>query len=260
MTAMQPTGGRATTSCRCSSRTGPASSPGWRRCSPAAGYNIFSLAVAPTEDERFSRITIVVDVESAPLEQITKQLFKLIDVVKISELDPRRSVERELLLATVEADAETARPGGRAGRRSSRARSSPSGTDALTVSLDGHPDKLDDFEELLRGYGIVELQRTGRVALPKLDREARLRAAERKGQLMAANRVLRGRRRPVDHPGPQGGGHRLRLAGPRPRAEPEGLGRRRARRPARGLVVGGQGRGRRACGCCRSPRPPPRPT
>ena len=64
-------------------------------------YNIFSLAVAPAEDEGFSRITIVVDVDSSPLEQITKQLFKLIEVVKISELDPRRSVERELLLATI---------------------------------------------------------------------------------------------------------------------------------------------------------------
>ena len=74
------------------------------------GFNIYSLAVAPTDDERFSRITIVVDVESAPLEQITKQLFKLINVVKISELDPRHSVERELLLATVE---PTARPAAR---------------------------------------------------------------------------------------------------------------------------------------------------
>ncbi|HEX6569796.1 MAG TPA: acetolactate synthase small subunit, partial [Acidimicrobiales bacterium] len=53
------------------------------------GFNIFSLAVAPTEDDRFSRITIVVDVASAPLEQITKQLYKLVNVVKISELDPR---------------------------------------------------------------------------------------------------------------------------------------------------------------------------
>ena len=90
------------------------------------GYNIFSLAVAPTEDERFRRLTIVVDVESAPLEQIIKQLFKLIDVVKISELDPRRSVERELLLATVRADADDPGPGRGAGDRSSRARSSPS--------------------------------------------------------------------------------------------------------------------------------------
>ena len=70
------------------------------------GYNIFSLAVAPAEDENMSRITIVVDLESAPLEQIVKQLFKLVDVVKISELDPRRSIERELLLATVRVTAE----------------------------------------------------------------------------------------------------------------------------------------------------------
>src|SRR5918997_1626375 len=71
------------------------------------GYNIFSLAVAPTEDERFSRITIVVDVESSPLEQITKQLYKLVNVVKISELDPRDSVEQELMLATVRSGATT---------------------------------------------------------------------------------------------------------------------------------------------------------
>ena len=139
------------------------------------GYNIFSLAVAPTGDERFSRITIVVDVESAPLEQIVKQLFKLIEVVKISELDPRHSVERELCLATVRATPE---------QRGQvielvnifEGKILAVGVEAITVSLDGHPDKLDDFEELLAGYGIVELQRTGRVALPKLDRQARLRA------------------------------------------------------------------------------------
>src|SRR5690606_11046427 len=67
------------------------------------GFNIFSLAVAPTEDERFSRITIVVDVASAPLEQITKQRYKLVNIVNISELDPRDSVERELMLVTVRA-------------------------------------------------------------------------------------------------------------------------------------------------------------
>jgi acetolactate synthase-1/3 small subunit len=139
------------------------------------GYNIYSLAVAPTEDDRFSRFTIVVDLESAPLEQITKQLFKLIDVIKISELDPRGSVERELLLATVKADPEVR---GQVVELVTifEGKILAVGVDALTVSLDGHPDKLDDFEELVRGYGIVELQRTGRVALPKLDREARLRA------------------------------------------------------------------------------------
>ena len=139
------------------------------------GYNIFSLAVAPAEDEGMSRITIVVDLESAPLEQITKQLFKLIDVVKISELDPRRSVERELLIATVRASST---------QRSELAslidifegKIIAVAEDVLTVSLEGHPDKLDDFEELVQAYGIVELQRTGRVALPKLDRGPRLRA------------------------------------------------------------------------------------
>jgi acetolactate synthase-1/3 small subunit len=132
------------------------------------GFNIISLAVAPTEDERFSRITIAVDVESAPLEQVTKQLFKLVNVVKITELDPRDAVERELLLVTVEAPPAS---------RSQiielvdvfEGRILNVGHDRLTLSLEGHPDKLDDFEELLRPYGIAELQRTGRVALPKLD-------------------------------------------------------------------------------------------
>jgi acetolactate synthase-1/3 small subunit len=138
-------------------------------------YNIFSLAVAPAEDEGFSRITIVVDVESTSLEQIVKQLFKLIEVVKISELDPRRSVERELLLATVRASAEQR---GQVVELVNifEGKILAVGPEAITVSLDGHPDKLDDFEEMLAGYGIVELQRTGRVALPKLDRSARLRA------------------------------------------------------------------------------------
>jgi len=141
------------------------------------GFNIFSLAVAPTEDDQFSRITIVVDVESTPLEQIVKQLFKLIDVVKISELDPRSSVERELLLATVRAEA-TSRGQVLELVTIFEGKIIAVGSDALTVSLEGHPSKLDDFEELLRGYGIVELQRTGRVALPKLDREARSRATK----------------------------------------------------------------------------------
>ena len=134
------------------------------------GFNIFSLAVAPTEDERFSRITIVVDIETTPLEQITKQLFKLIDVVKISELDPRLSVERELLLATVRAQPDQR---GQIVELSQifEGKILAVGNDAMTVSLEGNPAKLDDFEELLRGYGIVELQRTGRVALPRLERE-----------------------------------------------------------------------------------------
>jgi acetolactate synthase I/III small subunit len=143
------------------------------------GYNIFSLAVAPTEDDLFSRITIVIDVDSAPVEQIVKQLFKLIEVVKISELDPRRCVERELILATVRVTPDNR---GQVVELTNifEGKILAVGVEAITVSLDGNPEKLDDFEELLRGYGIVELQRTGRVALPKLDREARLRAVKGK--------------------------------------------------------------------------------
>jgi acetolactate synthase-1/3 small subunit len=132
------------------------------------GFNIFSLAVAPTEDERFSRITIVVDAESAPLEQIIKQLDKLINVVKIDELAPGQADERELLLVTVAASAEVRGQvielvGVFEGRILSV------GWDQVTVALEGHPAKLDDFEELLANYGIVALQRSGRVALPKLE-------------------------------------------------------------------------------------------
>jgi acetolactate synthase-1/3 small subunit len=141
------------------------------------GFNIFSLAVAPTEDDRFSRITVVVDVESAPLEQIIKQLDKLINVVKIDELAPGEAVERELLLATVAAGPEVRGQvielvGVFEGRILSV------GWDQVTVVLEGHPDKLDDFEELLDNYGIVSLQRTGRVALPKLDRRTALPPAD----------------------------------------------------------------------------------
>src|SRR3989440_10541308 len=68
------------------------------------GFNIFSLAVSPTDDERFSRMTIVVDAESAPIEQVMRQLDKLINVVDITELSAGEAVERELMLATVAAD------------------------------------------------------------------------------------------------------------------------------------------------------------
>ena len=68
------------------------------------GYNIISLAVAPTEDEAFSRITIVYDARSATVEQVVKQLFKLINVIRIDELEEKQAIERELLLATVRAE------------------------------------------------------------------------------------------------------------------------------------------------------------
>ena len=142
------------------------------------GFNIYSLAVAPTENDQFSRITIVVDVESAPLEQITKQLFKLINVIKITELHPDQAVERELLIATVRAAPDVR---GQVIQLVDvfEGRILDVGHEDLTISLDDTPARVDDFEELLRPYGIVELQRTGRVALPKIDRPARLRGVRK---------------------------------------------------------------------------------
>ena len=135
------------------------------------GYNIHSLAVAPTDDERFSRITIVVDADSTPLDQISKQLNKLINVVEITELAPGQCIERELLLATLSAPSD---------RRAEivelvdifEGKIVNVGHDQLMVMLADPPDKLDDFEELLRPYGIVHVQRSGRVALAKLSRQA----------------------------------------------------------------------------------------
>ncbi|MBT5137808.1 MAG: acetolactate synthase small subunit [Acidimicrobiaceae bacterium] len=130
-------------------------------------YNIHSLAVAPTDDERFSRITFTVDVEGTPLDQVVKQLNKLINVVAIQELNPADSVERELMLITVNI-----------GTRHKdlmeivddyRAHVLSEGNDRIMLSWSARPARLDELEERLRPFGIVELQRTGRVALPSLD-------------------------------------------------------------------------------------------
>jgi len=139
-------------------------------------YNIESLAVAPTDDPNFSRINMTVDVESAPLEQITKQLFKLIDVVKISELAPDNSTVRELMMSTVRA---TTSQRGQVIELVDvfGATIVDVGNESLTVMLAGDPTKLDDFEALLQSFGITDMQRTGRIALAKLEKNSsRLRA------------------------------------------------------------------------------------
>jgi len=132
------------------------------------GFNIESLAVAPTTDERFSRITFTVDLESAPLEQVVKQLDKLINVVTISELDPHESVERELMLVTVTAAG--------ANRRrllelidDYRAYVLDADSTRMMLSLAAKPSRLDRFETDLMSFGIEMLQRTGRVALRSLN-------------------------------------------------------------------------------------------
>ena len=128
------------------------------------GFNIQSLAVAPTDNELFSRLTIVVDAESAPMEQIVKQLDKLINVVRIQELSPSDSVSRELILATVNL-AEGSEDNIMREIESFDANVLSVGDKKIMVSLSGPPDVINEFETVLEKYGIVEVQRTGIVAL-----------------------------------------------------------------------------------------------
>jgi acetolactate synthase-1/3 small subunit len=134
------------------------------------GYNIYSLAVSPTEDERYSRMTVVVDGDADLVEQITKQLNKLIPVIKISELADSDAVERELMLVTIKGGAD-ARSQVTELASIFEAKILDVGYEALTMMVAGQPDKLDAMTDLLKPFGIVELQRTGRIALPKLSRQ-----------------------------------------------------------------------------------------
>lgn len=129
------------------------------------GFNIESLAVAPT-DERFSRITIVADAESAPLDQIMKQLDKLIDVVDITELSPGSAALREMVLVRLRLDDESRVPMVRdlvAGFSGSVLNVQGA---QMMISLSSHPTDLDDLLSQLQPFGIEELQRTGAIAIP----------------------------------------------------------------------------------------------
>ena len=134
------------------------------------GYNIYSLAVSPTEDDRYSRMTVVVDGDADLVEQITKQLNKLIPVIKISELADSDAVERELMLVTIKGGAD-ARSQVTELASIFEAKILDVGYEAITMMVAGQPDKLDAMTDLLKPFGIVELQRTGRIALPKLSRQ-----------------------------------------------------------------------------------------
>ncbi len=128
------------------------------------GFNIHSLAVGPTEHSEVSRITVVVDVEDLPLEQVTKQLNKLVNVLKVAELEPFASVQRELILVKVRAEGAS---------RSQvleivelfRANVVDVTPDALIIEATGHADKIAALLKVLEPYGIRELVQSGLVAL-----------------------------------------------------------------------------------------------
>jgi len=132
----------------------------------ARGFNIESLAVGETERPEFSRMTIVVSGDEAILEQVRKQLAKLIDVVKVQDFSGTPCVERDLALIRVHAPAE------RRGEvldlvKVFRGRVVDVSRQDLMVELSGTEAKIDALLDLLRSYGIREMARTGRIALPR---------------------------------------------------------------------------------------------
>jgi len=128
------------------------------------GYNIESLAVGPTEHSDVSRMTLVVDVEDRPLEQITKQLNKLIEVLKIVELADSGSVRREILLVKVGADLQT-RTHVIETAHLFRAKVVDVAADSVTIEATGNSDKLDALLRILEPFGIKELVQSGMVAI-----------------------------------------------------------------------------------------------
>jgi acetolactate synthase-1/3 small subunit len=145
------------------------------------GFNIESLAVGPTEHPTTSRMTIVVTVDDLPLEQVTKQLNKLINVLKIVELDPGSAVQRELVLVKVKADLAT-RSHVLETVQLFRAKVVDVATDAVTIEATGTADKLAALIKVLEPFGIRELVQSGMVAMGRGSRsmtgsENRLRSA-----------------------------------------------------------------------------------
>jgi acetolactate synthase-1/3 small subunit len=145
------------------------------------GFNIESLAVGPTEIEGISRMTIVVNVDDLPLEQVTKQLNKLVNVLKIVELEPDSAVQRELLLVKVKADMDN-RSHVLETVQLFRAKVVDVATDTVTVEATGSRDKLEALLRVLEPYGIKELVQSGMVAMGRGSRsisDRTLRPADR---------------------------------------------------------------------------------
>jgi acetolactate synthase-1/3 small subunit len=128
------------------------------------GFNIDSLVVAETEDETLSRMTITVGEQDRSIDQVTKQLHKLINVIKITTLDPEDSVERELLLIKVRADASTRTEIMQMvdlfGAKVADVRA-----EVLVIEMTGTREKVSAFTDLLKPFGVVEMMRTGRLAM-----------------------------------------------------------------------------------------------
>jgi acetolactate synthase I/III small subunit len=130
------------------------------------GFNIDTLAVGPTDDESISRITLTLDGAVHPIDQVTKQLHKLINVLKIRDLEPEETLARELAIFKVSADG-----GARAGVMQIceifRAKVVDVSKRAVVVEVTGTHDKVNAFEALVRPFGLIEMARTGEIAISR---------------------------------------------------------------------------------------------
>jgi acetolactate synthase-1/3 small subunit len=130
------------------------------------GFNIDTLAVGPTEDERVSRITLTLDGGVHPIDQVTKQLHKLINVLKIRDLEPQETLARELALFKISADG-AARAEVMQICEIFRAKIVDVARRSVIAEITGTCDKVDAFEQLVRPFGLIEMARTGEIAISR---------------------------------------------------------------------------------------------
>jgi acetolactate synthase-1/3 small subunit len=130
------------------------------------GFNIDTLAVGPTDDERLSRMTLTLDGATHPIDQVTKQLHKLVNVLKIRDLEPEETLARELALFKVSADGAS-RAEVMQVCEVFRAKIVDLGKRSLTVEVTGTCEKVDAFERLVRPFGLIEMARTGEIAIAR---------------------------------------------------------------------------------------------
>jgi acetolactate synthase I/III small subunit len=130
------------------------------------GFNIDSLAVGPTDDDAISRITLTVDGANHPIDQVTKQLHKLVNVIKIRDLEPEESVARELALFKISADGDSR---GQIMEYTDifRGRIVDVSKRSMTVEVTGADEKIEAFERAIRPFGLIEMVRTGEVAVSR---------------------------------------------------------------------------------------------
>ncbi len=130
------------------------------------GFNIDTLAVGPTDDEAFSRITLTLDGAVHPMDQVTKQLHKLVNVLKIRDLEPEETLSRELALFKIAADG-TSRGEVMQLCEIFRAKVVDVTKRSLVIEVTGTHDKIEAFERLVRPFGLIEMARTGEIAIAR---------------------------------------------------------------------------------------------